>query len=570
MDNDSVAKILFEIGEILEMEGVPFKPRAYQKAAISIDHLEDSLLDIYKKEGIKGIEKIPGIGKSISEKIEEYIETGRIKYYEKLKKESPVDLENLLKIEGLGPKKIKVLFQELQIKNVEQLEKAIDKDNLVDLDGFGEKTQENIKKGIEFLKEQKGRFLISEISKDVEKIITYLKKIKEVKKIEVAGSFRRRKETIGDLDILIVSSFPEKIMNCFTTMDDVVRIWARGATKSSVRVKKGYDVDLRVVPLESFGAALQYFTGSKDHNVHLRRIAIKKGYKLNEYGLYNKEKCIAGKNEVEIYKKLGLDFVEPQLREDRGEIELAESKMLPNLIKLSDLKGDLHCHTSWNGGVNSIEEMVLTAKKLGYEYLGISDHTKDLTIENGLDEKKLEEQSRAIKKINEKLKGFKVLHGAEVNILKDGSLDIKNSTLKELDYVNIGIHSGFKMKMSLMTERILKALSNPYVTSFNHPTGRIVNIREGYQVDLEEVFKFAKQKNILLEINSSQRLDLSDINIKRAKDVGCKFLINTDAHDVNGLNRMQYGIYQAQRGFLEAKNVLNTRKLKEIEKFLKK
>ena len=571
MKNEELAKILFEIGEYLELENIPFKGRAYQAAAISIDNLEKDIEGIYIEEGLKGVEKIEGIGKSIALKIEEFVKTGEVKYLEELRKSNPIDLKNLTKIEGLGPKRIYFLNKELKIRNVAELREAISKNKLRELKGFSEKSEKNILESIAFMESSGLRFLLSEVKEDVETIIERLKKFKEVKKIQVAGSYRRKKETVGDIDILIASSFPLKIMNEFVSMPNVLKIWSKGETKASVRMVKGYDVDLRIVDINSFGSAMQYFTGSKEHNIALRKLAISKGYKLNEYGLFKNNISKAGKTEEEIYNKLGMQYICPELRENRGEIELALKNKLPKLVELSDIKGDFHTHSSFAGTNISMEEIIEKAILKGYEYIGISDHTKDLKIENGLNEERLLLQKKEIKKLNEKYSSkIRVFHGAEVNILKDGSLDIKSEVLKQLDYVNIGIHSHFKMSKEKMTKRILKAMSNPYVTCLVHPTGKIVNKRDSYDLDLEKIFKFAKTNNVLLEVNSSERLDLNSLNIRKAKEMGCKFFINTDTHNLRQLERMEFGVNEARRGFAEKKDIVNTMPREEIEKFLKK
>ena len=571
MKNEELAKILFEIGEYLELENIPFKGRAYQAAAISIDNLEKDIEGIYIEEGLKGVEKIEGIGKSIALKIEEFVKTGEVKYLEELRKSNPIDLKNLTKIEGLGPKRIYFLNKELKIRNVAELREAISKKKLRELKGFSEKSEKNILESIAFMESSGLRFLLSEVKEDVETIIERLKKFKEVKKIQVAGSYRRKKETVGDIDILIASSFPLKIMNEFVSMPNVLKIWSKGETKASVRMVKGYDVDLRIVDINSFGSAMQYFTGSKEHNIALRKLAISKGYKLNEYGLFKNNISKAGKTEEEIYNKLGMQYICPELRENRGEIELALKNKLPNLVELSDIKGDFHTHSSFAGTNISMEEIIEKAILKGYEYIGISDHTKDLKIENGLNEERLLLQKKEIKKLNEKYSSkIRIFHGAEVNILKDGSLDIKSEVLKQLDYVNIGIHSHFKMSKEKMTKRILKAMSNPYITCLVHPTGKIVNKRDSYDLDLEKIFKFAKTNNVLLEVNSSERLDLNSLNIRKAKEMGCKFFINTDTHNLRQLERMEFGVNEARRGFAEKKDIVNTMPREEIEKFLKK
>ena len=564
MKNEKIAKILFEIGEYLELDNIPFKPRAYQMAALSIDNLEEDIQGIYNEKGIKGVLEIQGVGKGIALKIEEYLKTGKIKYLEELKRRKTIDVKNLLKVEGLGPKRISFLNKELGITNILELKQAIKKNKLKELKGFGEKSQQNILESIAFVETSGLRYMLSEVQKDVSMILEKFKRLKEVEKIEVAGSYRRKKETIGDVDILIASSKPKKIMDEFTSFEGVSRVWGKGKTKTSLRMEKGFNIDLRVVPLGSFGSALQYFTGSKEHNVALRRLAISKGYKLNEYGLFKEGVLKAGKDEVGIYKKLGLQFIPPELRENRGEIEAGLKRKIPKLIELKDIRGDFHTHSNFAGTLISMEEIVLKAIQKGYEYIGISDHTKALKIENGLDEKELALQAKEIEKLNKKYREIRIFHGAEVNILKDGSLDIKNSALKELDFVNIGVHANFKMKKGEMTERVLKAMSNPYVTCLVHPTGRIVNKREAYDIDLEKIFEFANLRKILLEVSSSHRLDLNDYNIKRAKEKGCKFLINTDTHMLKHMDRMKYGIYQARRGWLTKKDVINTLPLNKI------
>ncbi|MDP1629154.1 MAG: helix-hairpin-helix domain-containing protein, partial [bacterium] len=395
MRNQEIAKIFHEISAFLEMENVQFKPRAYEKAAHSIEALEEDVADIHKKGGLKALEKIPGVGVSIAEKIEEYLKTGCVKEYEKLKKKTPVDVEGLAAIEGVGPKMIKTLYQKLKIKNIDDLEKAAQQGKIRRLEHFGEKTEQNILRGIEFLRKSGGRFILGFVLPEIRQIVEMLKKLPEVEKIEIAGSIRRRKETVGDADILIVSSKPNKVMDYFINLPQVMNVYAKGETKSAVKLKNGMDCDLRVVPPESFGAALQYFTGNKDHNIALRIMAEKKGWKLNEYGIFSakggsasggKDKMIAGKTEEEIYRALELDWIEPEMRENWGEIELGRKHQLPNLIGYNDLQGDLQIQTDWTDGANSIEEMANEAKKLGLKYIAITDHTKSLAMTGGSDE----------------------------------------------------------------------------------------------------------------------------------------------------------------------------------------
>ncbi|MCD6271144.1 DNA polymerase/3'-5' exonuclease PolX [bacterium] len=571
-NNQELANIFYEIAYFLEMEGVPFKPYAYEKAAIILENLEEDIKDIYQKKGFKGVKAIPGIGESIAKKIEEYLKTGKIKYYEEFKKRYPVDIEELTSVEGVGPKMVKVLYEKLGITNLKELEEAAREGKIRSLPGFGEKTEQNILQGILFLKKSGGRFLLGEVLPLAQEIEKRLKKVKGVKKISLAGSLRRRKETIGDVDILVVATKPEAVMEEFVKLPGIIKVWGKGTTKSSIRLESGIDVDLRVIPEKSFGSALQYFTGSKEHNIALRKIAIDLGLKLNEYGIFKGNKFVAGKTEEEVYKILKMQWISPELRENRGEIEAAQKGKLPRIIELKDIKGDLHCHTRWDGGANSIEEMIEIAQKMGYEYLGISDHTKYLKIEHGLDEKQLAEQRKEIDRLNSKLQAlnsnFKILQGAETNILKDGRIDIKDESLRKLDYAIAGIHSHFKMEKSQMTERIIKAMKNPYINIISHPTGRILKRRDEYQIDFDKILRAAKETGTVLEINSyPERLDLNDINIKRAKEAGVKLIIDTDAHHKDQLRYIEFGVSQARRGWAEKKDIVNCWSLKEMLEF---
>ncbi|MEE8131481.1 MAG: DNA polymerase/3'-5' exonuclease PolX [Candidatus Paceibacterota bacterium] len=578
MINQEIAKIFYEIAQYLEMDEVAFKPQAYEKAALNLETLSDDVEEIYKKGGVAALEKISGIGKALAKKIVEYIKTGKIKTLKKLKKKTPVNIEELTAVEGLGVKRIKILYKKLGIKNLKDLEKAANKNKISPLAGFGEKTENNILDGIKFLKRNKGRFLLGEILPNVYKIINELKKVKEVKKISEAGSVRRRKETIGDVDILIASHKPKKVINYFVSMPGVVRVWSKGPTKASVRLKKGFDADLRVLPEKQFGSALQYFTGSKEHNIVLRKIAINKGFKLNEYGLFKGKKMIAGKTEEEIYKKLGMSYIEPELRENQGEIELALSspKGLPKLIKLNNIKGDFHCHSHWGAGKGKqgIENLVKTAFEIGYKYIGIADHTKFLAIEHGLNEKQLAQQRKYINKLNSRFQilnsRFSILQGCEANIMADGSIDIKDEVLAKLDFVIAGVHSQLKMPKEKMTERIIKAMRNPNVDIISHLTGRVIQHRDECEIDFDKILKVAKETGTILEINAYPvRLDLKDINIRKAKEMGVKMIINTDAHQSEQMYFMDYGVSQARRGWAEKKDIVNCLPVEKLLKMLK-
>jgi len=615
MQNQEIANIFYQIAIYLEMDNIPFKPQAYEKAGLSLEGLIEDLQDIFQREGEEGLKKIPGVGENIAKKIIEYLKTGKIKEYEKYYRKMPVNIGELIQVEGIGPKMISALYKNLKITNLEDLEKAAQQGKLRKLPNFGEKTEKNILESIAFLKRSRGRFLLSEALFLAEDIIRQLKKIKEIDKISVAGSLRRMKETIGDIDLLATirkgtKNGAKKVMDAFVNLDGIIKVWDYGLTKSSVRFDKKIDADLRVVDDYEFGSALQYFTGSKDHNIKTRKLAIEKNLKLNEYGLFKKIKNqkskikitnqkskiikvktewkrIAGVSEEEIYQTIGLPYIEPELRENTGEIETAlrqaqgKPNQLPKIIGYNEIKGDLHCHSDWDGGENSIEEMAEAAMKMNYEYLGISDHTKFLRIENGLDEKQLLEQHKVIEKLNSRIQNteypparagrIQILHGCEVNILNDGSLDIDDKILAQLDYVIAGIHSSMKMAREEMTQRMIKAMRNPYVKIISHPTGRLINRRDEYQLDIEKIIEVARETGTALEINSfPERLDLKDTNIRKAIQKGVKLVINTDAHHRDHLQFMRFGIAQARRGWAEKNDIINTWSLDKLIKFFKK
>ena len=574
MRNQELAKIFNVMADYLEMDGVAFKPYAYTRAALSLEALTEDVGDIYRKGGIKALMEIPGIGQSIAEHIEEYLKTGKIKHYEHYKKKLPLNIDELVRVEGMGPKKAKVLYQKLGIRNLKDLEKAAKAHKIASLPRFGKKTEENILQGLEFLKRSKGRLLLGQIMPTARNIVEKLKTLEEVERIDIAGSLRRRKETIGDVDILVISKKPAEIMDFFVKLDGVEKIWGKGPTKASVRLKEGFDVDLRIIPEESYGSALQYFTGNKDHNIITRKIAIEKGLKLSEYGLFKGKKMIASKTEEDVYKAIGLPYIEPELRENEGEIEAALKGELPKIIGYKDIKGDLHCHTKSSDGQDSLEDMIRMADNMGYEYIGISDHTKALGVAGGLDEKRLLAQHEEIKKIREKLKkqGIKitVLHGCELNILEDGSVDIEDEVLEKLDYAIAGIHSLMKMSKQEMTERIIKAMKNSHVNIISHPTARLIGQRDEIQLDMDKIFKAAKDTGTILEISAQpMRLDLRDFYIRRAKNEGVKMIINTDSHQKEQLKIIEYGIAQARRGWAEKDDIINTHSLEKLLGYFK-
>ena len=572
--NQDIAKMLYEMAELFEMNDVPFKPRAFEKAARSVEVFGDSISDLYKQNGKLELRKISGVGKGIADRIVEYIDTNRIREYEKMKKKIPINVSELSSIEGVGPKMIRELYTELKIKNLSDLERAAKDGKLQTLPGFGKKLEAKILKGIEFQKTSSGRIPLGEALPLARSIIVRLEEKKLAEKIILAGSCARWKETVGDIDIIAVSSSPREIMNFFASLQEVKDVLIKGDTKTSVRLKIGIDADIRVVPKKSLGATIQYFVGNKSHNIALRTIAEKIGYKLNEYGLFKGTKQIAGDNEKDIYKMLGLDWIPWEMRGNTGEIDLAKKHKLPNLVGYDDVRGDLQTQTDWTDGEHSIEDMTREAERLGREYIAITDHTKALAMTGGSDEKKLERQIKEIKKLNNKLQKegakIKILSGAEVNILKDGSLDIDDKTLAKLDIVGVAVHSLFNMPEKEQTARIIRAIENPNVDILFHPTGRIINKRPPYAVDLNEIFKVASRTGTILEIDAHPwRLDLKDEHIKLAKEYCCKFVIDTDAHSIGELSYIEYGIGQARRAGLEKKNIINTLPLKGLLSKLK-
>jgi len=584
MKNQEIAKIFYEMARFLRMEDVAFKPQAYERASVSLESLSEDVGIIYRQGGIKALMEIPGIGRAMADHIEEYLKTGKIKIYEAQKKELPINLDELVRVEGMGAKKAKVLYQKLRIKNLKDLEKAAKAGKIAPVFGFGEKAEKNILQGIEFLKRDKGRFLLGQILPIARNIVEKLKALKEVEEISLAGSIRRRKETIGDVDILVAvnesrgpafaKASAGAVADFFVSLPGVEKVWGKGGTKASVRLRDGFDVDLRIVPGKSYGSALQYFTGSKDHNIITRCIAIEKGLKLSEYGVFKGAKQIAGKTEQDVYKAIGLCWMPPEIRENEGEVEASQKKSLPKLLELKDIRGDLHCHTVASDGENSIEDVVKKAEEFRYEYIGFSEHTGSLAIAGGLDEKKLLEQQKEIEKIRKKFKsrGSKIiiLHGCEVNIMKDGSLDIKDEVLEKLDYVIASMHSSMKMPKVEITKRLIKAMKNPNVDIIGHPTTRMIGKRDEIQLDFDKILEVAKKTGTILEISAQPiRMDLRDIYIRRAKAKGVKMIINTDSHKKEQLNLMEYGVSMARRGWAEKQDIINTLPIEKILEYFR-
>ena len=575
MINSELAKEFNEAADILEYNKVEWKPRAYRKAARRISDYSEDIEQLYRREGKKGLEKIEGIGERIADHIAEYIETGKIKKFEELKKNAPKNIPKLMAIEGLGPSKIRVLSKKLGVESLEDLKKAIGEQKIRGLRGFGEKTEKNIAESVAQYERSHERMLINRAMDAAEEIIAYLEKNAGPEKIDYAGSLRRMKETIGDIDLLAQAEKPEKLIDAFASMPNVGRVILKGSTKSTVILKDGISVDLRVVPRESYGSALQYFTGSKDHGIALRDYAIRKGYKLSEWGLFKRLKggaqgeMAAGEKEEDVYSTLGLEYMPPEMRENRGEIELALKKQIPKLVELKDIRGDLQVHTKYSDGSSTIEDMAKKADSLGYEYFAVTDHSPSERIARGMTEKEIKKQWDEIEKVQKKVK-VKILKGAEVDILPDGKLDYPNEVLKELDVVLASVHSRFKSDEKEMTQRIIKALEEPYPIILSHPTGRIIGKREGYKVNLDKIFQKAEDEKKIMEINADpERLDLNDSAIIEAKKYKLKFCIDTDSHSPEMMDFMRYGVGMARRGWLEKKDVVNTLSLKELSSLLK-
>jgi DNA polymerase (family 10) len=567
MKNLLVAKILNEIADILEMQNVEFKPRAYRKAARTVESLSKPIEEVYEEKKLK---ELSGVGESIAAKISEIVETGKSQYLEELKKQMPADIEALTSIEGMGPKSVKKLYEKLKIKTLDDLASAAEQHEIREIKGFGPKTEKNILEHLALARRGTERILLGFALPIAEEIKERLKKEGSVSQVEVTGSLRRMKETIGDIDVLVSSTKSEKTADFFVAMEDVREVLGKGATKCSVILKSNIRVDLRIIEEMSFGSALMYFTGSKDHNIKLRTIAMGKSYKLNEYGLFKKDKQIAGETEAEVYGKLGMDWIPPELRENQDEIEAAQKHKLPKLIGYDAIKGDLQVHTKWTDGENTIEEMAASAKAYGYSYLCITDHYSKMVVAGGLNEKQIRKEMKEIEKVNEKVEGIEVLKGAEVDIDADGNLQAKESVLKDLDVVVASVHSNFNQTKQKMTKRLVTAMESGYVTILGHPTGRKIRTKKSYPVDMEALFEASKRTGAFLEINAfPERLDLDDFHVRAAQEAGCKLVIDTDAHNREHFKYMRLGVAVARRGWVEEKDVVNALPLKGLMKLLK-
>ena len=567
MKNLLAARILNEIADILEMQNVEFKPRAYRKAARTVESLSEPIEEVYDKKKLK---ELSGVGESIAAKIAEIIETGTSQYLENLKKQMPANIEALTSIEGMGPKSVKKLYETLKIKTLDDLARAAKQHKIREIKGFGPRTEKNILEHLELARRGTKRILLGFALPIAEEIKERVKKEGSVSQVMVTGSLRRMKETIGDIDILTYSTDPERTADFFVAMPDVREVLGKGVTKCSIILKSNIRVDLRIVEARSFGSALMYFTGSKDHNIKLRKVAMGNSYKLNEYGLFKKDQQIAGETEEEVYGKLGMDWIPPELRENRDEIEAARKHKLPNLIGYDAIKGDLQVHTKWTDGENTIEEMAEAAKALGYSYICITDHYSKMVIAGGLNEKQIRDEIAEIEKVNKKIKGIEILRGAEVDIGADGALQAKEEVLKDLDVVVASVHSNFNLSKKKMTQRLVAAMESGYVTILGHPTGRKIRTKKSYPIDMEELFEVSKQTGTFLEINAfPERLDIDDFHARAAKEVGCKLVIDTDAHNKEHLKYMRLGVAVARRGWVEEKDVINALPLKSLLKLLK-
>lgn len=570
MVNQEIARIFNEIADLLEIKGEnPFRIRAYRRAAQNIDGLPGDVARMREEELLE----IPGIGQDLAGKIRHYVSSGKLEGYEELKKEVPEGLAVLLTIPGLGPKTAKLLSSKLKIKNIEDLEKLARQHRLSGLPGIKEKTEENILKGIEMMKRGKERQPLGRVLPMANELLSSLREKAPVQELILAGSLRRWKETIKDIDILATSGEPEKVMRVFVHLPMVKDILMKGPTKSSVVITERIQVDLRVVEKESFGAALAYFTGSKEHNIRLREMAVRAGMKINEYGIFRESdnRKLGGEREEDVYRLLGLPYIEPELREDRGEIEAALKGGLPKLVELGDIKGDLHVHTRRSDGSHTLDELVKAARERGYRYIAITDHTKGLGVAGGLNEEKILEEAKEISAMNKKLRGFRLLAGAEVDIRSDYTLDLPDEVLKRLDFVVASVHSGFRQSREQLTKRLVSAVRNPYVNVIAHPTGRLIGERDAYEVDLDKVFNEAKEAGTAIEINAYPlRLDINDVQSKRAKETGVPIIISTDTHVLNQFDFMEYGVSIGRRGWLEKGNVINTMGTENLLKWLKR
>jgi DNA polymerase (family 10) len=568
--NSEIADFFEKLADLLEIEDAnPFRIRAYRNGARTVRGYTRNMSDLIEQD--QDLTKLPNIGKDLAAKIKTIVETGELPLLEKVQSRTPASLSDMMKIYGLGPKRVKALYKKLNIQSIDDLKRAARSGKIRELEGFGKKTEQVIQERVERFSVEAPRTKLIVAEDIAAPLVEYLKKSEGIKDIVLSGSYRRRKETVGDLDILVTARKNSPVMNHFTDYDEVDEVVSKGKTRSTVRLRSGMQVDLRVVPPVSYGAALLYFTGSKAHTIAVRKLGVNRGYKINEYGVFKGDKRIAGKTEEEVYDKVGLPFIPPELRENRGEIEAARKGRLPELVTLEDIRGDLHCHTRTTDGHHTLKQMAEAAAERGYAYLSINDHSKHLTVAHGLNEKRLLEQIKAIDKLNGELDDIVVLKSIELDILEDGSLDLPDSVLKELDFTVCAVHYKFNLSRKKQTQRILRAMDNAYFNILAHPSGRLINEREPYQIDLEKIMEAAREHRCFVELNAHpDRLDLTDDACRLAKEMGLKVTIATDAHSTSDLDFMRFGVNQARRGGLEASDVINCRPLKDLRKLFKR
>jgi DNA polymerase (family X) len=562
MRNLEIVAVFNQIADLLEIQGAnPFRVRAYRRGAIAIQGLSDAIESIAAQGTLRNI---AGIGEDLAAKINEYLQTGKMEFHEHLKEEVPPALVKLVDIPSVGPKTAKQIYDQFRVQGIEELEALCKTDKLLSVPGFKQKTIDNILRGIEVYRRRRGNFLLGRTVPIADSICRYLAPYAE--QVTYAGSLRRMKEIVHDIDILAASRKPEETMKAFLGLPTIDAVLAQGPTKASVRLEDDLQVDLRVIEPSSWGAAMHYFTGSKAHNIRMRERAIKLGFKLNEYGLFDSnDKQIAGAEEAEIFARLGLPFIPPVLREDLGEMEAAAEGRLPRLIELEDIRGDLHMHTSWTDGKYTAEEMVLAARKRGYRYIAITDHSKSLGVAGGLSEEDLVRHSAEVRALDAKYSDIRVLAGTEADIRQDGSIDYADELLSQLDFVVASLHSGFKQDRTTLTERVVRAMRNPHVRVIGHPTGRLLGDRDPYDLDFDEVMKEAVRTRTCLEVNSNfHRLDLNDIHCRKARDMGVHVIISTDSHNYEDLLNLPYGVATAQRGWIEKDRVINSWPVEEM------
>lgn len=570
MHNQHIASLFEELADLLEIQGAnAFRVRAYRNAARTLENLSESAADIVALPG-RSLTELDGIGQDLADKIKVIVQTGALPQLEELRAEVPPGVVQMLRIQGLGPKKVAALFHELGVTTLADLKAACETGRVAELKGFGKKTAQSILDGMAHVEEAGKRVLISIARASAEAIVADLQQVASIAQVSVAGSCRRRKETCGDLDVLAVAGDSAEAMDRLAAHPLVEKVLARGDTKQRVRLRSGIELDLRVVPVESYGAAMQYFTGSKEHNIVIRRRAQERGLKLNEYGLFRGDEYVAGRTEEEVYAAVGLPFIPPELRENRGEIELAEAGRLPKLIEVSDIQGDLHMHTTATDGAATIREMAEAAKARGLKYIAITDHSKRVTMANGLDATRLRQHWRDIDKVRGQVSGIEILCGIECDILEDATMDLDDEVLSEADWVIAVLHYGLKQPREQIMQRLLNAICNPNVDAIGHPSGRLIGSRPAADIDYTTFLKAAADHGVMLEINASPlRLDLDDIQAAAAKSLGIQIVIDTDSHSTNGFDAMPYGVDQARRAGLTKEDVANARSWSQFQKLLK-